>query len=101
MSGAVPKPNEPIYLVCAPATGRFTARGSVFHHRCSRCERQVMVAPSGQAWLRKYGKTKIQCSYCYEKRPPEDGGLHTLAASVEEILNEMETSVPNLWRKRN
>jgi len=98
---AVPKPNQPVYLVCAPATGRFTARGSVFHHRCSRCQRQVRVAPSGQVWLRKYSKTKILCSYCYTKRPPEDGGLHTLAASVEEILNEMETSVPNLWGKRN
>jgi hypothetical protein len=96
------KPDEPIYLICAPATAPATIRGSTFNHDCSRCSRRVMLAPSGQAWMKKYPESRILCAYCNRDRPPGDAGrIKTLAASPAEIAAELKEAMTNLWRKRN
>jgi hypothetical protein len=96
------KPDEPIYLICAPATAPATIRGSTFNHQCSRCSRRVMLAPSGQAWMKKYPESRILCAYCYRDRAPGDAGsVKMLAASSTEIAAEWQEAVPNLWPKRN
>jgi hypothetical protein len=61
-----------------------------------------MMAPTGQAWLKTYPRSRILCMPCYYEQPPGDGGERkTLAATPAEIAAELRTAVPNLWRKRN
>lgn len=58
-----------------------------------------MIAPSGQRLLRRKKRVKILCGECFLKL--EGTGTVGLAASEEQILAEMKTAIPNLWRKRN
>jgi len=86
-------------IVCAPADAPFMARGSVFDHACGKCGGKVMMAPSGQAFLRKHPRALIRCLRCrpmapQEYRPPE-------TASLETLIEEARTAVPNLRRSRN
>jgi hypothetical protein len=59
------------------------------------------MAPTGQRFIKKHPAATIICMYCYYKQNPEEFGEHILAASAQEISNEMQTGEPNLWRKRN
>lgn len=90
--------SDPPILVCAPADAPRVVRGTVFHHRCGRCGRRLMMAPSGQAVLKREPNVEIICCYCYER----DETPHTceLAAPFEEIERERRTSMPNFWRRR-
>ena len=93
--------SEASYLVCAPATAGSTVRGSIFSHRCSKCCRRVMTAPSGQRYLRDNPGTRIVCYRCYRSHLEVAGGVHSLAAAPAEIVREMREAMPNPWLKRN
>jgi hypothetical protein len=86
-------------IVCAPADAPLAPIGSVFHHACGACGGKVMMAPSGQAFLRKHPLAAIRCLRCQpiaprDYRPPE-------TASLDTVLEEMRTAGPNLRRSRN
>ena len=105
----IPK-GEPQYIVCAPADSHWMARGSSFDHKCSKCAARVMMAPSGQRFLKQRAaeqlvkrspELSILCIACFllERETPDDEFL--LAAGVDEITAELKGSVPNRWRERN
>jgi hypothetical protein len=86
-------------LVCAPlASAAMVARNSTTNQKCSKCEQRVLLAPSGQRFLKEHPDAAILCALCYS--PNADDKPH-LAAPEAEILAEMETAQPNTWRNRN
>lgn len=92
--------SEPAVLVCAPADAPRVVRGTVFHHKCARCGRRLMMAPSGQAVLKRQPNVEVICCYCYEREAAHTDHAEELAAPVEDILREAMTSMPNFWRRR-
>lgn len=91
--------SEPAVLVCAPADAPRVVRGSVFRHKCQRCGRRLM-APSGQALLRRLPGIEIICLYCFARYDAHTDHTEELAAPFEEIERERRTSMPNFWRRR-
>jgi hypothetical protein len=96
-------------LVCAPAADAlFMTRGTVFNCVCSQCSRRVMVAPTGQAFMKRNPSAVIVCFYCYRKGPeakaPHAGWIGTdgtLSEDPSAVKNELRNIVPNKWRERN
>jgi hypothetical protein len=88
-------------LVCAPATAPTTAAGSVFDRCCWRCQRRVMIAPTGQRLLRKHPDTKIQCLPCTEATWITGSPWILAAANRDELRREKESEQPNFWKERN
>jgi hypothetical protein len=74
--------------------------GSIFNRQCSTCGGKVMIAPSGQKYLRQNPHAEIMCYRCY-RRSDEDFQFSGLAAEPETIVHEMNSSVPNMRRYRN
>jgi hypothetical protein len=92
--------SEPILLICAPADSPLTVPGSTFDHSCSRCRRKLMMAPSGQAFLKEHPEAEMLCHPCYVKiQEPDDE--HHLAGPAEQIADELLASVPNPRLRRN
>ena len=87
-------------LICSPATIPLAPPGSVYHHRCSRCGQNVVMAPSGQRFFKQYPGCVIVCMLCVK---PADlqGKDQRLAASLDEMAGEIATAQPNTWRFRN
>jgi hypothetical protein len=92
--------SEQVTLVCALADAPLVVRGSTFSHRCSKCARAVMVAPSGQRLLRNRPGTKVVCDKCMLATMAADQKL-AIAGSVEEVLDEARNAEPNHRRQRN
>jgi hypothetical protein len=92
--------NEDIVLCCQLADAPHMIAGAKFDRRCSRCGAIVMIAPSGQLFLKNYPTTRIICVSCYmnQERPAV---RHALAADPKTIEQELRNTIPNLWRKRN
>lgn len=89
------------FLVCMRADAEWVAQGSSFNRTCSRCTARVMVAPSGQALLRREPLLAIVCSICYARHPPNLPVDVRLAGEPQQIAREILSAVPNFWRKRN
>jgi hypothetical protein len=102
------------YLICARADSPFTSPGSVFTHCCHKCGSRLMMAASGQRFLKKHPDATPICMTCVppgtQFSEPRDGEHPhdvlrrmegQLTGSVEEILAEYETREPNFWQKRN
>jgi hypothetical protein len=87
-------------LVCMRADAELAARGSVFDRVCSKCSARVMLAPSGQAFLKNDPDAAILCNVCYGAVASLDNLPHP-AAPIETILQEIKTSGPNPYRRRN
>ncbi len=93
-------PNErPIVLVASDAEAPRMVPGSIFDRHCGTCNRRLMIAPSGQQFLKDHPESGIICSACWFKM--QDKGDTTLAAEPEIILREATTSIPNFHRRRN
>ena len=90
--------SDEIILVCALADAPLTVHGAVFDRSCSRCGRQVQVAPSGQRSLKDIPQLKIICQICY--RPEEFRGFN-FAGAPGEVFPEFESRRPNTRRNRN
>jgi hypothetical protein len=87
-------------LVAARATAKYTARDSTFDKCCKRCTERVMIAPSGQRFLKDRPGFEIICTQCFfETANPED--RIQLASSAETVLQEIAGMVPNHFRRRN
>lgn len=87
-------------LVCMRADAELAALGSVFDRACSHCTARVMLAPSGQVFVKQEPDTVILCNVCYGAVASMDN-LPQPAAPVETILQEIRTSGPNPYRRRN
>jgi hypothetical protein len=94
-------------LVCAPAADALVvARGTVYAHNCSRCSRQVAMAPSGQAFMKRNPGALIICLCCFKEIPEAEhaGWIQadgTTSDDYSAVKNEMQDIVPNDWRNRN
>lgn len=101
---------EPEFIVCAPADVRWTAGGSTFDHKCSRCAMRVAIAPSGQRLLKKRAAEQlvkgtpellVLCASCFFLEEGLSEAEILLAAGGDEIAAELNSLMPNQWRKRN
>lgn len=88
-------------LVCATADARFEIAGASFDQRCGRCDRSVMIAPSGREFMRNHSGTEIMCSVCYLSRPADPGDTFAPVAIPDVIAAELASARPNLRRNRN
>lgn len=88
-----------ILIVCAPATARLEVTGTSYAFSCSRCQRRVQMAPSGQRFARA-NEVLIICLDCLEAEDIADCPP-ALTASPEEIAREIRSTQPNTWRNRN
>lgn len=83
------------YLVCARADSLRVVPGSIFDRICTTCGEKVMIAPSGQARLKEIPELEILCGVCLDSSHRPEEFQIGLAASVEQIANEVRTSGPN------
>ena len=90
---------ETFYLVCAPADAPLCVPKSIFGKECSECRRPVMIAPSGQGFLRDHPDASLICSHCFARA--RFTGKTQLAAPAGVIAAEKRNAVPNLWKYRN
>lgn len=88
---------EPIALVCAAANSPLTVRGSSFNRRCSACQVQVMIAPSGERRLRAEPEIIIVCLGCARRL----GKVRVLPQAPDQIAESNNGPVTNYWRIRN
>jgi hypothetical protein len=90
-----------LVLVCALADSPETTPGSDFSHTCAKCRRRVMIARSGQAFLKKKPHLVIKCEVCFfelfNSGKPMD---IRLAADPQKILDECRQRIPNFWSRR-
>jgi hypothetical protein len=93
---------EEILMVCAPADSPLTATGSVFTYVCCRCTKHVMIAPSGQQFIRDHAADRITivCMRCVDPADIPDDGI-ALTAPSEIVSAEVDSARPNDWRRRN
>jgi hypothetical protein len=76
--------------------------GTTFGRACAQCRARVMVAPSGRALLARNPETIVKsATNCAMANLAQGGGNIELAGTVAEIVNEVSTAQPNIWRKRN
>jgi hypothetical protein len=91
-------PEEAPTLVCMPlAQAAMVARNSTTNQKCSKCQQRVLLAPSGQRYLKAHPEAVIVCAPCFAPEP----GDYEMAAPDAEIRGEMATAQPNTWRNRN
>jgi hypothetical protein len=93
-----PKPirKSGLWVVCAPADSPMVVPGSDFTHVCE-CGTRVMLAPSGQRYLKAHPAAKVICYGCI----PDDDVDAILAADIETIISEARTAQHNFYRERN
>lgn len=91
---------EPIILVCVPATAPLCVEGATFDQVCSQCRQNVMLAPSGQRFLKEHPASSILCRQCYCPEP-SDLPCGLTATSPGELRAEIASIRPNTWRHRN
>jgi hypothetical protein len=90
---------EEMYLVCEHAEAPMTVPGSSFRFHCSKCNRRVMVAPSGLSLLRERPEIAIICLTCSYALKHEGTKFEGLTA--EQRAEIEQPSVPNPWKERN
>ncbi len=82
--------DEPKVLICMPLSqAAMVARNSTTDQKCSECGQRVLIAPSGQNFLK------------VNPYVPDPEDIGQLAAPESEILAEAATAQPNMWRNRN
>ncbi len=88
---------QPEAIVCARADADKCVRGTTFDRICATCKSPLMLAPSGQRFLSEHPDAVTICMYCI----PESAECIGPIRPLEEILEELKGSVPNLRRNRN
>jgi hypothetical protein len=86
-------------LICQFADFELTVAGSTFDRVCSKCGVRLMLAPSGQAALMRDPTMELACITCGM------AGVHSLndiaPLPIADVVRELKTVRPNMWRKRN
>jgi len=85
------------FLVCAPADALLAIPGSSFTRICSACSGRVMIAPSGQRFLKTNPSTRIICDRC----APLPQGQVKICTDVVSLIAEVKLARSNLFRERN
>lgn len=92
---------EKAIMICANAESAWATPGTTYTMCCHFCFQHVMVAPSGQQFLREHpAGVDLMCFRCYLKDHLYLG-MPALAADVETVAREIRSAVPNLYRERN
>ena len=91
----------PRILLCSLADGPSAVAGSAFNHRCSRCQRRVMVSPSGQRRLTEFAGMEIVCTECCKSISEVPESIQLSAEGEEELKRELGQVISNPWRARN
>jgi hypothetical protein len=67
-----------------------------------------MLAPTGQAFIRRNPKAVIVCFHCYAVSPEAKqkpagwiGADGSVSNDASAVINELLNEVPNTWRERN
>lgn len=93
---------DPVKLVvCARADAIRKAPGSAFNRTCSECETRVMIAPTGQNFVKANPDAKIICMGCFFARHAEQVTEIGLTGTPEEIAQEVAEALENDWPRRN
>ncbi len=92
---------EILILMCALADAPLKVPGSAFKLTCSQCGRRVMVAPSGQKFLKAHPLARIECIECVAKKDAGKLDFGGTAATGDELRREIASFVENDWPKRN
>jgi ribosomal protein S27AE len=87
-------------LMCAPADSPMEVAGSAYDRECARCGRGVMIAPSGQEYLKANRDAEIVCTPCMLAEATGRAEI-ALPADSDQIAGEMATARPNMRRYRN
>lgn len=89
-------------LVCLRASYHTEVAGSVYDRRCGRCKAALMIAPSGQAFLKEKPATPLLCHVCY-LADVKAGKIEDveLVADIDTIGREMRSLRPNNFARRN
>lgn len=95
----MPNKERPV-LVCMSINAALMPQGSTVDQKCRSCDQCVVMAPSGQQFMRDHPDAEIMCFRCWQESGEqfEIGGF---AADDETIRREAQTAVPNLHRERN
>jgi len=88
-------------VVCASADSPIECEGTSYDHSCSRCNSTVMMAPSGQEFIRNTPDAQIVCIGCYLFGQADPREFDGLVGDPEKIAAEMATARPNMRRYRN
>lgn len=89
------------FLVCALADAEYSVSGSSFDKHCTKCNKRVMVSPSGQNMLKSHPSLHIVCNTCARPVLDEPTTAVGLAGTPEEFIRDLKNQRPNLWRGRN
>lgn len=98
-------PEESVVMVCARADSPRVVPNSDFSRRCDRCQTRIMIAPSGQEFLKTYNKSPVSlvCSECWLNTRD----VAILQASIQacapakQLAEEIAASIPNPHLRRN
>lgn len=88
-------------VICAPADSPLECEGTSYDRSCSRCNSAVMLAPSGQEFVRNTPDAEIVCIPCYLFGQADPHEFDGLAGDPEKIVAEIATARPNMRRYRN
>ena len=87
------KIEEPAHLVCAPADWPYSVEGSSFDYLCSKCARQLQVAPSGLRLMRQRPIVCV-CPACFMAAIGAEG------VTIEPITDDQLGEFVTLRRNR-
>jgi len=85
-----------ILLVSAPADAPMAVPGTIYDRFCMMCGKRMMLAPSGQCFLKQNPGAVILCLPCFVRGYPTGTGV-LLPGAIEEAA----AAVTNMWRYRN
>ena len=93
-----------VVMVCARADSPRVVPNSDFSRRCDRCQTRIMIAPSGQAFLKTCNHlVSLVCYECWLNTRD----VAILQASIQacapakQLAEEIATSIPNPHLRRN
>ena len=96
-------PEDAVLLLCARADSPRTIPGSRFDLHCWICRKRVMIAPSGQKVLKRYGErcVRVTCAICAAEHFEAEIIRGHNINDWDEQIRELRTAGPNTWRERN
>src|SRR4051812_202484 len=97
----MPDDDDKIVIVCLSSNAPLAVKGSTFDKTCRVCGTHVMVAPSGQEYLRAHPEAEVMCLQCFQKSNQKLEDCKLAAPDKETILREVRSAEPNRHRNRN
>ncbi len=89
---------DEILIVCAPADSPMAPAGSIFTRACYLCGARLMLAPSGQQFVKDHPEAKTICRRCVPENATVDLGK---GPPLEDIVRDVLSAIPNPYRNLN